>query len=243
MNDQTLAAGWAFPVNATKAHYFREGVSLSLCGKWRHEGPRHPKGKTLQYLHCNDCKRKANGESVKYAETLATLSPCGRYRYDLMRIWDHEKPAALFIMLNPSTADAEKDDPTIRRCVGFARSWGYGWLVVVNLFAWRATNPADLYQPDGTVRPEAIGPDNDETIIEHAQACPLIVAAWGDHGKRSSRAEELADNLVQSGFTLRCLGLNVSGQPKHPLYVKSATDLITYRSKGNDEARKLSGPQ
>lgn len=86
----------------------------------------------------------------------AHLSACGAYRYALRRTWDPARPAALFVGLNPSTADAERDDPTTRRCVRFARDWGFGGLLVGNLFAYRATRPRDL-----RAAAEPVGPEND----------------------------------------------------------------------------------
>ena len=97
----------------------------------------------------------------------------GHYRYMLGRQWG-APPFLLWMMLNPSTADATEDDPTIRRCSGFAKHWGFGGLVVVNLFAFRATNPADLRAAE-----QPIGPENDRHLVNAARSCPRVVAAWG----------------------------------------------------------------
>lgn len=109
----------------------------------------------------------------------ATISECGRYRYDLGRTWVEPGDAladtyCTFIMLNPSTADGTQDDPTICRCINFAKSWGMGGLMVVNLFAWRATKPDDLLRAA-----DPIGPENDRYIDEACRMAQFVVAAWG----------------------------------------------------------------
>ena len=146
---------------------------------------------------------------VANMKTDARLSPCRKYRYALWRTWDDSKPYAMFIGLNPSTADETGDDPTIRRCIGFAKDWGYGGLCVVNLFAYRATLPADL-----KVAPDPVGPPNDKWIRKSASRAGIIVAAWGNDGcflGRSSRVKEILPNVM-------CLKLNKTGEPAHPLY-------------------------
>ena len=146
----------------------------------------------------------------------AVISDCGRFRYSLSRTWvepGHEAADtfATFIMLNPSTADAEVDDPTIRRCIGFAKAWGLGGLMVVNLFAWRATSPRDLYSD-----PEnKIGAENDRHIIEACGTATNVIAAWGNHGALLGRG-----NAVRSMIDdLEVLGLTTAGHPAHPLYL------------------------
>ena len=106
----------------------------------------------------------------------ATISACTKYRYSLRRTWQEGGRVVCFIMLNPSTADADIDDPTIRRCVGFGKSWGYDALEVVNLFAWRETEPKFLITPS-----DPIGPDNDGAILEASGRAELVVCAWGSH--------------------------------------------------------------
>jgi hypothetical protein len=157
-------------------------------------------------------------ETIQHAS--AIISPCGRYRYSLTRGNCDQKPV-LFVMLNPSTADALEDDPTIRRCVGFAKSWSYDSIQVVNLFAWRATDPNNL--PWKSV--EAVGPENDDHINQHAKSAGLIVCAWGNHVSTSSRASHVIRLLKSSGVPVKCLGRNKSGTPKHPLYLASNTQL------------------
>ena len=138
----------------------------------------------------------------------ATFDSTGAYRYHLWREWDSALPPVTFVMLNPSTADAGHDDPTIRRCVGFAQSWGYGRLEVVNLFAYRATSPRELFAAD-----DPVGPEN-EAWLRSATNAREVVVAWGDYG-RASRG-----TLVWIAAPApRCLGLTALGQPRHPLYL------------------------
>lgn len=143
----------------------------------------------------------------------ALVSEDGLYRYWLTRSWG-AGPVATFVMLNPSIADASADDPTIRRCIGFAQSWGYGGVLVGNLFAYRATNPRNL--PDGD---EAIGPDNNRWLIRLRSWAGLTVAAWGAHHRIIGRAAEVMDLLGG----LHVLRLTKQGNPGHPLYVPAAT--------------------
>ena len=152
----------------------------------------------------------------------ASLSPCGTYRYRLTRHWgamDQPSNAATFVMLNPSTADANLDDPTIRRCIGFARAWGCTGLVVVNLYALRSTNPKGLW----TVEDPA-GPGNDNELARTLRGAALrdtpLVAAWGVHA-RPGRVEQVMALPGADRFT--CLGTTKDGSPRHPLYVRGDT--------------------
>lgn len=157
------------------------------------------------------------GEAVS-ERRFARLSQCGVYRYELSRIWDETKPRVCWVMLNPSTADGEQDDPTIRRCRGFTTAWGYGGFDVVNLFALRATNPMALGEVD-----DPIGPDNDWTIKCVASVATLVVAAWGPRGKYLGRDRYVAGALTEGGSTLHCIGTTKRGYPRHPLMMpKSA---------------------
>lgn len=149
----------------------------------------------------------------------ALISPCGKYRYRLERFWsgDHALP---FIMLNPSTADASNDDPTIRRCMGFARDRGFGGIIVANLFAYRATSPADM---KAAIDP--IGPGNDTATTAlmkwAARAGVPIVAAWGAHGPFRRRDVQVVSLANLIGSRLVSLGTTKDGHPRHPLYVRS----------------------
>lgn len=148
----------------------------------------------------------------------ARFDTSGRYRYRLWRRWSTCYPPAVFVMLNPSTADASNLDPTCRRCVGFAREWGYGGIEVVNLFALRSTDPSALY---GAADP--VGPENDAAIVEAALLGP-VVAAWGVHGALNRRGREVAALLRRElGKPLLCLGVTVRGEPRHPLYLKASS--------------------
>lgn len=158
----------------------------------------------------------------------AILSGCERYRYLLTRTWpqplgaDPHESRILFVMLNPSTADARFDDPTIRRCVGFAQRWGHTDLAVVNLYAYRATSPRDLFAVE-----DPIGPLNDAYVRQAAAAADAIVCAWGVHGLRDGRGRAVLAQLravAQNG--LWCLGLTSGGEPRHPLYVRADTPLV-----------------
>lgn len=149
----------------------------------------------------------------------ALLSECGQYRYTLTRIWDRSKPLVVFSMLNPSTADALINDPTIVRCIGFARAWGYGGIIVVNLFAWRATDPAELTRCD-----DPIGPDNDAHLFAASEGRD-VVAAWGasvPHYWRH-RPGAIAAQLRDRSVRLHHLGLTKDGHPRHPLYLRGDT--------------------
>lgn len=143
------------------------------------------------------------------------------YRYTLSRMWDATRPQVAFVMLNPSTADAHQDDPTIRRCVGFAKQWGFGRLAVVNLFAYRATRPADLLIAD-----DPVGEDNDAHLLNACRASETIVCAWGNHG--AHRGRDAAVCALLEDFPLMCLGLTQRGQPRHPLYVGYAQPLLRF---------------
>lgn len=150
----------------------------------------------------------------------ALLSPDGRYRYWLRRQLgeDPAAPALVFVMLNPSTADATTDDPTIRRCKAFAVRDGWGALEVVNLYALRSTDPAALWRD-----PDPVGPDNDRHLLAACRRAVAVVAAWGAApGLRPSlRAAQVAGMLEREGIRLVSLGRTGSGHPTHPLYVKA----------------------
>jgi hypothetical protein len=141
----------------------------------------------------------------------AEFSPCRTWRYSLTRLWTQDKPYALFIGLNPSTATETVDDPTIRRCIGFAKSWGYGGMVMGNLFAFRATNPRDMMAAE-----DPIGPENDTWLIELTAKAGIIIAAWGGYGSFMDRDK----HAVVLMPVLHCLGKTKAGLPRHPLYIR-----------------------
>lgn len=159
----------------------------------------------------------------------ASFSACGRYRFTLTRHLGGG-PAVAFVMLNPSTADASVNDPTIRRCMGFARAWGFGLLRVVNLYAWRATKPADMWFAERARTCITGGPENDAAIRTAASAADLVVAAWGAHA-RDDRAQEALALIRASGKTPMCLGITKGGAPRHPLMVTNTTALVPFEMK------------
>lgn len=147
----------------------------------------------------------------------AILSPCEKYRYKLWRIWDITKPDVLFIMLNPSTADATKDDPTITRCINFAKSWGYGGLYVGNLCAFRTKKPEILHKAHFE-NFDVVGPRNNEYISEMARHASLIIYAWGAHGLTYSFQVAKLKHFI-GNHVPHCLYILGSGLPGHPLYL------------------------
>lgn len=167
--------------------------------------------------------------------SLAKISPCQTYRYRLTRVWDRTRPRMVFIMLNPSTADAIDDDPTIIRCVNRARREGCGSIDVVNLFALRSTDPKAL-----RTHPDPVGPENDYHLLSVLTMAPLtttprfVVVAWGANRFARPRAAQvqalLAGPLAEVRLRLTCLAVNKDGSPKHPLYVRADAALTPYRS-------------
>lgn len=155
----------------------------------------------------------------------AVISPCGKYRYVLTRslhsVCRWYRPI-LFIMLNPSTADAEVDDPTIRRCMKFGESFNMTHLTVVNLFAYRATDPNILARAK-----DPIGPDNDQHLIDQIEKHrnSLIIAAWGAHPFAKERGESLARRLGP----FQCLGTTKDNAPRHPLYLPADAEWKEWR--------------
>ncbi|MEV8394800.1 MULTISPECIES: DUF1643 domain-containing protein [unclassified Streptomyces] len=157
----------------------------------------------------------------------AEISDCGRYRYRLTREWSDARPAT-FVMLNPSTADADQDDATVRKCTRYAQRWGCGSLVVVNLYAWRATDPRTV--PAG---PEAVGPDNNswltQTALDALDADGPLVAAWGTHASE----QRVADVLMLPGMgRLTALSVTRDGHPGHPLYLRGEAQLVVWKPRG-----------
>lgn len=154
----------------------------------------------------------------------AAISGCGQYRYWLSRVWTAQTlvQPMVFVMLNPSTADATIDDPTIRRCVGFAKRELAGGLVVMNLFALRATDPSALRR---AVDP--VGPENDEYIKRLlGDGYATVVCAWGSDPFARTRASEFL--RLMDGRPLHCLGITKNGSPKHPLYVRGDHPLLQF---------------
>jgi hypothetical protein len=189
---------------------------------------------------------------ARYLESAATLSPDGRHRYELWRRWAGG-PVLNVIGLNPSSADADRDDPTTRRCVGLARRAGFGGLVLTNLFGLRATDPAQLRQG---ARPTGV--DNDLWIERSACSADSVVVAWGRVPRRGggpARPREAIDDelghraanvlrlLDGAGVRPFCFGINRDGSPRHPLYLPASTVLRPYRPRlAPGTSRPAGGP-
>ena len=156
----------------------------------------------------------------------ALISECQQYRYRLWRIWDDSLPMMAFVMQNPSTADGTDDDPTIRRCMGFALRHGCGGITVRNVFAYRSTDNRKLI----TVF-DAVGPDNDKHIatLAHTAIPPVIVVAWGEPiGGKQFAYRYWRVGVMLAPLKPKCLGINKSGHPKHPLYLPNESPLIPW---------------
>lgn len=152
----------------------------------------------------------------------AFFSPDRVHRYALWRTWDEDLPKVLFIGLNPSTADEINNDPTIRRCIGYAKDWGYGGYIMGNIFAFRATDPKVM-----KAAKDPIGLKNDEWLLKlHAEA-ELTVGAWGNHGKFMERGKAVV-NLISD---LKCLKITSQGFPSHPLYLPRTLKPLPYKYK------------
>lgn len=141
----------------------------------------------------------------------------GDYRYNLWRHLGPELQSVLFVMLNPSTATHQDNDATIRRCIGFAKAWGFGCLEVANIFAIRSTDPAKIYRAE-----DPIGPDNDAEILEASERCEMTVCAWGTHGAFMDRGRTVTKALLSiRNADVRALKINADGSPAHPLYLSA----------------------
>lgn len=144
----------------------------------------------------------------------AVYSPCLRWRYALTLTWDVAASRLLMILLNPSTATEVQNDPTIARCEARARALNHGALRVVNLFAFRATDPAALRQ-----QADPVGPQNDAVLQDSLSWADQVLCGWGLHGAYLGRGAQVADSLRAMGQTCWHLGLTKAGAPRHPLYV------------------------
>lgn len=163
----------------------------------------------------------------------AKISSCGRYRYRLQRIWDPGAPWCAWVMLNPSTADATKDDATIRKCVGFSKRWGFGGIVVVNCFAYRTADPKDL-----TRVLDPYGPENDQALAEVGDPrVGMVVAAWGTRARWGRGENEVrGDTRTLDALTsqpgveekIHALRITKEGFPQHPLYVPYTARPVRY---------------
>lgn len=152
--------------------------------------------------------------------TGAHFSPCRRWRYDLWRSWIGGDGYAMFIGLNPSTADETRDDPTVRRCIRFAQAWGYAGLCMTNIFAWRDTDPRGM-----KAAADPVGPENDRVLRARAADAGVVVAAWGMHGAFMGRGARVAAMLGP----LHCLRVTAGGFPAHPLYLPKTLRPVPWR--------------
>lgn len=140
----------------------------------------------------------------------AILSEDRKYRYVLSRIWDESKPLVVIIGLNPSTADEKDDDNTIKKCINFSKNWGYGGLYMLNLFAFVATAPSDMFNASSP-----IGEENSKYIEKYSKLSDKVICAWGNNGNFKNRSKEVLLN-IENKFYLK---LNKTGEPAHPLYL------------------------
>ena len=164
-------------------------------------------------------------------EKTATFSKCKKYRYELWRIWGKNRPFVLFVCLNPSIADHKIDSRTSKRCIRFAKDWGYEALCMVNLFAFRSQNPKNLLTAI-----DPVGPDNDNWIIKLSSEADLVVAAWGNAGTLYNRDQQIINLLSKPHY----FELTKKGCPKHPLYIPKDTLPKKWNSLGVPEINKLS---
>jgi hypothetical protein len=154
----------------------------------------------------------------------AAFSRCRRWRYLLWRRWDETKPAVNFLMLNPSTADELQLDPSCTRARVYAARWGYGALIVTNLFGWRATDPEEM-----KAAPDPVGRGNDAAILCASREAALVVCAWGNHGAHRERATKAFVFLQSNSAELSFLKINkTTGQPAHPLYLPGTLEPLRW---------------
>jgi hypothetical protein len=159
--------------------------------------------------------------AVIRSDSGALFSACRRWRYLLWRRWDAARPAANFLMLNPSTADEFKLDPSCTRARLYAERWGYGALIVTNIFGWRATDPEEM-----KAARDPVGRGNDRAILRAARESAIVVGAWGNHGAHLGRSLAVRKLLENERIALRVLRMNGSGEPAHPLYLPARLEPI-----------------
>ncbi len=174
--------------------------------------------------HCEKFKILLNSSAEsKTCKGAVHFSDCGLYRYLLTREFGDDS-TCLFVMLNPSTADAEQDDPTIRRCISFAKREGFGRLEIVNLYAFRSSSPSILF---AAIDP--VGPANDHEIEVALDRADSVVVAWGNHAEQE-RVNKVVGLIKRSCKVTNCFGLTKLCQPRHPLYLKADADLVPLSS-------------
>ena len=192
----------------------------------QHPGHRFPTGprRRAALVKTVSKPRRPSASSLE-VDGYAAFSFCGTYRYQLRRTWQEELSTVLIIGFNPSTANATTDDATVRRCLRFSQDWGFGSLVLANLFALRSRDPRILYS---AVDP--IGPDNDFWISDSHREADFTVAAWGTRGGLRDREAEVLALLGD----VHCLGISKQGFPLHPLYLPASSLPVPYRRPPED---------
>ncbi len=165
--------------------------------------------------------KQSNVAGIDYG---AVFDASGMYRYSLWRAWYADHPRVGFVMLNPSTADEQRNDPTIRRCIEFARAWRFGSIEVVNLFAYKGTDMKELLKVD-----DPVGDENDFFIERAMERCSTVVAGWGTKGTLLGRDRQVMQ-LLRCKQDVYCLGVTKDGHPRHPLYVRGDIRLARFGS-------------
>ena len=168
-------------------------------------------------------KQPPRARQNNFVKSAATFSDCGRYRYLLERRWG-EGPNCLFIGLNPSTATAESDDATVRKCMALARSWGLSGMTMANLFAVRCRYPQIL-----STHQNPVGPENDRFLLPEIEQAHTLVAMWGNHGLKPYGQSTRRDQFILSfRDDWQCVGTTKYGAPRHPLYVANSSTLVNF---------------
>ena len=168
-------------------------------------------------------KQPSSARQNNFVKSTATFSDCGRYRYLLERRWD-EGPSCLFIGLNPSTATAESDDATVRKCIALARSWGFSGITMANLFAVRCRYPQIL-----SSHQHPVGPETDRFLLPAIEQAHTVVVMWGNHGLKSYGQSARRDQYILSlRGDWQCVGITKHGAPRHPLYVANSSTLVNF---------------
>ena len=157
------------------------------------------------------------------SEAPAVFSPDRKYRYVLRRRVGFGDRSVLVVMLNPSIADEERDDATVKRVIGFAVAYGFSWLTVCNAFGFCSTEPENLYRVD-----DPVGPDNDSTIVREATRAERVIVGWGNEGVFQDRDKAVMKLLRDAGKPAYCWKITNTGQPSHPLYLPKTTELMIY---------------
>jgi hypothetical protein len=209
--------------------FYRPSINLGLGESWTDEDIEQ--AITVRCSHCGLLHREWHEErDTRYEldfepapperparpvpRKAAVITVDKQYRYALWRTWDPAEQVVMFIGCNPSVADAQQDDPTLRRCISFAKAWGFGGLVMANLFAWRSTDPTALHN---AMHP--VGANNDSWLLKLAADAALVIAAWGNYGHLNDRGTEVR-GLLAPVCKLHALAITAEGEPRHPLYVK-----------------------